>query len=199
MYTLPTSVQTKDGNTYHIVNNGDYRVVLECFKACNDNELSEDEKALACLLIFYDNIDNYDDLRPLSSNDINDLITFMFDFFNCGQKSIGANKHIKLIDWEQDEQMIVSAINNVAHTEVRALEYLHWWTFMGYYLSVGESVLSTVVSIRDKTARGKKLEKYEKEFKQNNPEYFMIKQEMTKEEKEFDDYIMSMWNSGKGD
>ena len=199
MYTLPTSVKTKDGNTYHIVNNGDYRVVLECFKACNDSELSEDEKALACLLIFYDNIDNYDDLRPLSSNDLNDLITFMFDFFNCGQKSIGANKNRKLIDWEQDEQMIVSAINNVAHTEVRALEYLHWWTFMGYYLSVGESVLSTVVSIRDKTARGKKLEKYEKEFKQNNPEYFMIKQEMTKEEKEFDDYIMSMWNSGKGD
>ena len=53
MYSLPTSVQTKDGRTYHITNNGDYRVVLECFTACNDMELSgEDEQILASLLIF---------------------------------------------------------------------------------------------------------------------------------------------------
>lgn len=158
MYSLPTSVQTKDGRTYHITNNGDYRVVLECFTACNDMELSgEDEQILASLLIFYNEFTDFDDVVSTDSETLTELAKFMFDFFNCGQPEdrLGATRHKKLIDWQDDEMLIVSAINNVAHTEIRSLEYLHWWTFMGYYLAIGESVLSTVVGIRDKISRGK--------------------------------------------
>ena len=197
MYSLPTSVQTKDGNIFHITNNGDYRVVLECFVACGDMELtSEDEQVLACLLIFYNEFNDFDDLMNISTETITELVQFMFSFFNCGKKDgeIGANRHKKLIDWEQDEQIITAAINNVAHTEVRALDYLHWWTFMGHYLSVGESVLSTVVSIRDKITRGKKLEDYEKEFKRDNPEYFVWNSK-SREDIEAEEFIKSVWKS----
>ena len=98
----------------------------------------------------------------------------MFDFFNCGRsQSIGKKMNHKLIDWEQDSQIICSAINKVANKEVRAEPYIHWWTFMGYYSAVGESLLSTIVSIRDKIVRGKKLEKHERIFRQENPEYFI--------------------------
>ena len=197
MYRLPTSVTTKDGRIFHITNNGDFRVVLECFTACNDMELeSEDEQVLASLLIFYNEFKDFDDVASLDRDTTVELVQFMFNFFNCGQpeERVGANKHKKLIDWDQDELLISSAINNVAHTEIRALDYLHWWTFMGYYLAIGESVLSTVVSIRNKIMSGKKLEDYEKEFKRDNPEYF-IWNNKTRADLEADDFIKSIWNT----
>ena len=81
----------------------------------------------------------------------------------------------------------------MAQTEIRSEPYLHWFTFMGYYISIGESVLATVVSIRDKKHKGKKLEKHEKEFVKNNPQYF-IERQTDKEKQEADDLFNSVWN-----
>ena len=65
---------------------------------------------------------------------------------------------------------------------------MHWWTFISYYMGIGEGGLATVVSIRDKIIKGKKLEKYEKEFKQHNPQYFKWREAVkTEEEKENDE------------
>ena len=89
--------------------------------------------------------------------------------------------------------MICAAVNTVAHMEIRSIPYLHWWTFVGYYMSVGQSVLSTVVSIRDKIKHGKKLEKWEQEFRRDNPTYFNRKQ--SEEDKAVEEYIKNLWNS----
>ena len=46
---------------------------------------------------------------------------------------------------------------------------MHWWTFLGYFESVdNESLWSFILSIRQKRAKGKKLEKYEQEFYSKN-------------------------------
>ena len=196
MYSLPTTITITNGKQYAITNDGDYRIILQCFEAIGDAELSEDERVLASLLIFYNEFNSFDDLLELTNEEMNELITSMFNFFNCNQpEGVGHNAGRKLIDWQQDEHIIVSAINNVAHTEVRSLDYLHWFTFMGYYLSVGESVLSTVVSIRDKIIHGKKLEDFERKFKQNNPQYFNW-QSKTADEIAMDEYVKSLWNKG---
>ena len=65
---------------------------------------------------------------------------------------------------------------------------------MGYYLAIGECPLSTVVSIRDKLVRGKKLEKWEREFQLNNPDYFKWDFKSV-EEKEAESLIRELWNS----
>ena len=53
--------------------------------------------------------------------------------------------------------------------EVRAVPYLHWWTFLGYFQSIDRDDLwGLVLTIRQKKAMGKKLEKYEKEFLVSN-------------------------------
>ena len=88
----------------------------------------------------------------------------------------------KQIDWDQDWNMIVSEVNKVANTEVRATDYLHWWTFIGYFNAIGEGQLSFVVSIRDKLRKGKKLEKYEKEFYRQNRATVEFKKKFTQEE-----------------
>ena len=70
----------------------------------------------------------------------------------------------RLLDWRQDAALIAADVNRVAGCEVRALPYLHWWTFLACFNAIGEGQLSTVVGIRDKLRRGKKLEPWEQEY-----------------------------------
>lgn len=145
---------------------------------------------------FYEDINSIDDINILDVDTIRELVEKMYNFFNCGQTSVGAKQDHKVVDWEKDAQMIASAINTVARTEIRAVEYCHWWTFMGYYLAIGECAFSTVVSIRHKLKTHKKLEQYEKEFKRDNPELF-IWDDASVEQKQADDLLRELWNKNK--
>ena len=194
MYEIPKEIEIND-KKFKIRHDGDYRVILDCFNALNDDELSDKEKVLTSLIIFYADINGIEDLDKLG--DIELAVSKMYDFFNCGEKeSSGAKSNSKLIDWELDSQLISSAINKVANMEIRAIEYLHWWTFMGYYMAIGESPLSNIVGIRSKIAKGKKLEKHEKEFKQQNPQYFSF-DTRTVEQKDAEELARQLWNNGK--
>ena len=192
MYELPTTVTIND-TIYTIRNNGDYRMVLDCFQVLNDVSLSEEERIIACLLIFYEDFNDIENVLSLEETVIQSLLDNAFIFFNCGQEKAAGETKYKTIDWETDAQLISSAVNNVAGKEIRAESYLHWWTFMGYFNAVGESALSTVVGIRSKIAKGKKLEKYEQEFRRENPQYFTWDMRTLKQ-KEEDELLNQLWN-----
>ena len=195
MYELPTTIDIGD-KVCQIRDNGDYRMVLDCFIVLQDLELADNyERVLSALIIFYEDLDIDTALR-LSEDEIQIRVKKMYEFFECGQDNTYANKQdYKLMDWKQDAQLVVSAINNVAGKEVRAEEYLHWWTFMGYYMSIGESAFSTIVSIRYKIITGKKLEKHERDFKNENPQYFIWNHKSI-EEQEAEQYVRNLWNQG---
>lgn len=195
MYELPTTIDIGD-KVCQIRDNGDYRMVLDCFIVLQDLELADNyERILSALIIFYEDLDIDTALR-LSEDEIQERVKKMYEFFECGQDTTYANKNdYKLMDWKQDAQLVVSAINNVAGKEVREEEYLHWWTFMGYYMSIGESAFSTIVSIRYKIITGKKLEKHERDFKNENPQYFIWNHKSI-EEQEAEQYIRNLWNQG---
>ena len=197
MYELPITV-TVSGIEHPIRNNADYRLILDIIAACQDDDLSRQEQTVTALILFYEELNDIQDIFDLFE-DANVAADEMLFFIGLNDKKIGYTLPHKIIDWEADELLIVSAINNVAGTEIRALDYLHWWTFIGYYMAVGESSLSTVVGIRDKIARGKKLENYEKEFKQRNPEYFMIKQPKTIEQKDLEEELDRLWHKKGGE
>ena len=198
MYSIPTSISVGK-QSYHIRNDGDFRMVLDCFAVLDDVELTKEQRILSCLLMFYDlgetdeeclyNLEQVEDIETLAKE--------MMWFFNGGSdNTTGAVSHHRLIDWEQDSQLVCSAINKVAGKEIRAEKFVHWWTFLAYYMAVGEGPLATVVSIRDKIVKGKKLEKYEQEFRRENPHYFMWDSQSI-EEREENAYIMSLWNADK--
>ncbi len=88
----------------------------------------------------------------------------------------------RLIDWEQDQGMIVADVNKVAGCEIRALPFVHWWTFLAWFGAIGEGQLSTVVSIRDKRRQGKKLEGWEKEYYQQHKAEVDLRPHYTAEE-----------------
>lgn len=87
-------------------------------------------------------------------------------FISYGEQTGKASP--KLFDWHQDSQIIVGEVNKVAGTEIREIPYLHWWTFLSYFYGIGEGQLSTIISIRDKLRRGKKLEKWEQDYYREN-------------------------------
>lgn len=193
MYNIPTSV-TVNGKEYAIRNNGDYRVILDCFLALGDAELDVKEKLLSALIIFYNAFNSVEDINEV--DDIEDFVTEMYNFFNCGSMSMGTKNSSKLVDWELDEQLIASAINKVCGFEIRSAPYVHWWTFMGYYTAIGECPLSTIIHIRDKITKGEKLEKHERKFRQDNPQYFAWNTRSV-EQTEADKLVRELWNNGE--
>ena len=196
MYELPIAINIQD-KVYAIRNNGDYRMVLDCFNALNDVELSETERIITSLFIFYSDFEGIEDVLYLDEDILLTLVNKMFDFMNCGSSDSPAKPmEFKTIDWDGDSQLICSAVNNVANTEIRSVKYCHWWTFMGYFCAIGESPLSTVVGIRTKIAKGKKLEKYETEFRRDNPQYF-VWDARTLKQKEDDALLKQLWNQGE--
>ena len=193
MYDLPTSIFIED-TEYKIRDAGDFRVVLDCFSALGDIEMGEDFRILASLIIFYEDFDE-DTIFGLDEDMIVPLVKEMLKFFNCGQEDNSNTPSPKLIDWEQDSQIIMAAVNKVAGKEVRLEPYVHWWTFVGYYMSIGESVLSTVVSIRQKILKGEKLEKWEQKYRAENPRYFTWNSKSI-EDQELDELVKELWNNG---
>lgn len=188
MYDLPTSVEIS-GVEYDIREKGDFRIILSAFAVLNDTELTKDERLMCALLVFYD-VDGMDDI--IGMPDVEEATNKMFNFMNLGQPEKSGPQY-KLIDWEGDTNIIISAINNVAGKEVRAESYVHWWTFMGYFMAIGESTFATVVSIRSKILKDKKLEKWERQFRADNPQYFEWNHK-TAEDIEAEQWLDSVWN-----
>ncbi|MBP3888156.1 MAG: hypothetical protein J6F30_11045 [Cellulosilyticum sp.] len=192
MYELPTEIIVKD-IPYQIRNRGDYRMILDVFSVLEDDELEQNERVISALMIFYENFNELEDVLACG-DDLEELVKQMYNFFNGDKvKANEVKKARKLLDWEGDSALISAAINHVSGKEIRSEPYIHWWTFLSYYMSVGESVLSTVISIRDKTANGKKLEKWEQDYKRDNPQYFRWKYK-TVDEIDAENWLKSVWN-----
>ena len=61
---------------------------------------------------------------------------------------------------------------------------MHWWSFLGLFNEVGDGLYSQVMSIRAKKAKGKKLDKYEREFYITHRELIDLKPKLTAEEEQ---------------
>lgn len=167
----------------------DYRDILTILVASNDPDLKESEKAVVALTIFYK------DIAFINDSNMQEAITKMNRFIDCGEDGLeNAPTSIRLFDWEQDEQIIFSAVNKVAGHEVRNDNYLHWWTFIAYYTEIGEGTFATIVSIRDKRAKGKRLDGFEKSFYQQNRSKVDLKKRYSKEQMEEMDRINKKFN-----
>jgi hypothetical protein len=179
-YGLPTSV-TVGGADYEI--RSDYRAILDICTALSDLELTEAERAYVALDIFYPSFEE------MPQDDYQEAVERCFWFINCGNDE-PKGKQPKLVDWEQDFQYIVAPINRVMGAEIRGLDYLHWWTFISAYYEIGgDCTLAQIVRIRDQKARGKTLDKQDREWYRRNRNLVDFKTTYT----EADTELMKEW------
>lgn len=169
---LPKSL-TVNGIDYLI--RTDFRDILKIICAFNDPELEPGEKVYICFCILYKDFEN------LPQTDYEEAFKIAREFIDHGIKDDRPSPRI--MDWEQDENLIFPAINKVAGFEVRAAEYIHWWTFTGYYMEIPpEGAYSTILSMRAKKSKHKKLEKWEQEYWNANKSICVLKPKLTAEE-----------------
>ena len=169
---LPRTISV-NGVDYEI--RTDFRDIIKIIIAFNDPELEDKEKAFVCLFILYEDFDAI----PKQEYEAAYKAALAFIDYGVGED----DKHRpRTVDWEQDEKILFPDINKVAGYEVRTAEYVHWWTFVGYFLAVTEGLSSTVISLRGKKAKGKKLEKHEREFWNANKSICLLREKLTEEE-----------------
>ena len=157
-YDLPSSL-TVGGRVYAIRTG--WRAVMDIFAAMNDQDLEDMGKQIALLTILYPEHDS------IPAEDIPEAIARACEFLDCGQRPDSEHRP-RLIDWEQDAALIMPAVNAVAGKDVRCDPNLHWWTFFGMFMNVEGGLFGNVLHIRQKKAKGKKLEKQEEEFYREN-------------------------------
>lgn len=158
----------------------DYRCVLDCFLALTDSDLDDANKALEVIDILY--------INEIAPENYREALEKAFWFINGGQEE-SKKKSPQLVSWTQDFNYIASAISKVVGQDIRGMDYLHWWTFLSAYLGIGDCFFAQVVAIRDKKARGKGLDKIDKEFYRRNQEAIDIKKPLTDAEKQ----ILEEW------
>lgn len=173
-YDLPTSAEI-GGAVYRI--RSDFRAVLDVISVMGDYGISDDERTLVILSIFFEDFDE------MPVGDFQEAVDYVQWFVSGGSEPPKVRKP-KLMDWEQDFPLIVAPVNRVAGCEVRSLEYLHWWTFLAYYREIGDCLFAQVVSIRKKKSKGKKLDQSEKRFYEENRDLVDFKIELTASERE---------------
>lgn len=181
IWELPTSAEI-NGRTYAI--NSDFRAVLDVLMILGDSEITDTERGADALFIFYP------EFEQIPYADLEQARDYMQWFIGGGdiitQKSKG-----KLADWKQDFPLIIAPINRVLGFEARQCDYLHWWTFLSAYNEIGDCLFAQVVSIRSKKRKGKKLEKWEKDFYNEHRGMIDFHVEETQQEKELFDYWFS--------
>ena len=182
LWQLPQTVELA-GQNYPIYS--DFRDILEIIGYLDDLSLPEFIRWDIALHLFYK--------TPVPESLTGQALEKMADFIRCGaQETPGP----KLLDWQQDASMIISDVNKVAGQELRAVAYLHWWTFLGWFHAIGQGQLSTVVAIRDKLRRGKKLETWEQEFYRQNKEKVRLQPKLSAQEQAEKDRLCKLLDGG---
>ena len=159
------------GKTYTLCT--DFRNILEIFSYLQDESYPEFLRWRIALALFYE--------EDVAEEDFLEAAEYFRQFVCCGQEE-NQNPGPQLLNWEQDAQIIVSDVNKVAGREIRALPYVHWWTFMSWFHGIGEGNLATLVSIRDKLRRGKKLEVHEQEYYRRNKNQVVMRKKYSASE-----------------
>lgn len=157
--------------TYHL--HTDYREILKIFSCLQDESYPEFLRWYMALALFFE--------EEIPDADYPEAAEYFRWFVNCGQEE-PKDPGPQLLSWEQDAQDIVADVNKVAGQEIRALPYLHWWTFLGWFRGIGEGNLATLVSVRDKVRRGKKLEGWEQEYYRRNKSRVNLRKKYSAEE-----------------
>ena len=187
-WEFPTSLNI-GGVDYEI--RTDYRAVLDLLAALSDPDLKDENEQIT----------SYIQTRVMLEIMFPDCDSIPVEYLQEAWDKVQAfvdmgisddSKKPKTMDWEQDAPILIPAINRVLNREIRAEKYIHWWTFLGAYMEIGESLFSNVVHIRQKKAKKQKLEKWEQDFYKENKaliDFKKVESRSTEEKEMLRDYF----------
>lgn len=184
-WDLPTRL-TVGGKAYEV--NADFRDMLDIIgwlEGAEGEDLLPEERWYIAMALFYR------DFAAMPLTDHPAAARALADFL-AGGREPDAAPGPRLLDWQQDAPMIVAGVNRAAGCEVRALPFLHWWSFLAWFSAIGDGPLATVVAIRDKLRRGKKLEAWEMSYYRAHRSKVDLRPARSKAEQEEHDRLLAL-------
>ena len=179
---LPSSVKI-DGTEYEI--NSDFRTSVLFSLLMEDDNLSEEEKVLQALNLYY----------PVVPDNSEKAIEKIKWFYSCGKldnpignrKSKTSNK--KVFDFEVDANYIYSAFMSQYNIDLQDIEELHWWKFKALLEGLKEdNKLSKIIEYRSVDLSKIKDKEQRKFYKDMQKQYSLNKE--SKEELK----LLEEWN-----
>lgn len=165
-YNLPLSLRVR-GVDYEI--REDFRPALDILSAFSDDSLTDGQKIQAAVeILFWPIIPPEEHLQEAFEKAV--------WFLDCGIEQDDTIRP-RTMDWEQDAAIIFPAVNKVAGFDTRSPVLTHWWTFYGWFMEIDDGLFSQVLAIRQKRAKGKRLDKWEQEFLKDNEKLCNLKDE----------------------
>ena len=179
---LPSSVKI-DGTEYEI--NSDFRTSVLFSLLMEDDNLSEEEKVLQALNLYY----------PVIPDNLEEAIEQIKWFYSCGKldNPIGNKKaraiSKKVFDFEVDANYIYSAFMSQYNIDLQDIEQLHWWKFKALLEGLKEdNKLSKIIEYRSVDLSKIKDKEQRKFYKDMQKQYSLNKE--SKEELK----LLEEWN-----
>ena len=127
---VPESVEI-DGIEYEI--RTDFRISILFEMMMQDEELSNEEKLLKALELYY----------PIIPNNVEEAIEKIKWFYRCGKDIVKSNnkshgESVKIYDYEYDDDYIYSAFLSQYNIDLQDIKHLHWWKFKAMFKSLNE-------------------------------------------------------------
>lgn len=176
-YTLPKAFKI-GGKEYAI--RYDFRPILDICSAMEDPELDAREKAWVACEIFYP------DFAQIPAEHLTEAVEKCYWFIGGGAENPKQRGPV-LVSWEKDVKHIIAPINRVLGFEIRDVPEngLHWWTFLSAYMEIGDCTFAQIVRMRSLLAKGKKLEKHDREWYRANAHLVNMPVRLSQAEREF--------------
>lgn len=187
---LPTSFEI-DGEVYKF--NSDFRISIIFALLLQDPKLTEEEKGLNALTLFY----------PVIPPNIGEATNKIMWFYSQGEvkannKKVRQGKRIfkrnnnRAYDFEVDSNLIFSAFMQDYNINL-SKDKLHWWEFMALFNSLRESnEIVKIMNYRTIDVNSIEDKKERKMYKQLQ-DYYSLENVITAEEKEHLEAKMKEW------
>lgn len=134
--------------------NYDFRTCLKILLAFEDENLTEYEKTIVAISLFYKDI----------PKNVEEAVEKMIDFLNMGEKNKSSENEYRTYSLEKDSQYIYSGIQKTHNIDLNLEENMHFWKFMNLFMELDENCFfSQLVYLRKQKQKGK-LTDYEKEL-----------------------------------
>ncbi|MBY6878670.1 bacteriophage Gp15 family protein [Clostridium botulinum] len=127
---VPTTIEIED-EEYEI--NSNFRVSILFELLMQDNSISEENKIIQALQLYY----------PVIPPNINLAVDKMLWFYRCGKdiipsKGTGKGKSTQIYNFGYDDDYIYSAFLDQYRIDLQDIEYLHWWKFKAMFKALRE-------------------------------------------------------------
>lgn len=179
---LPSSVKI-NSTEYEI--NSDFRTSVLFSLLMEDDSLSEEDKVLQALNLYY----------PVIPDNLEEAIEQIKWFYSCGKldKPIGNKKaktsNKKIFDFEVDANYIYSAFMSQYNIDLQDIEQLHWWKFKALLEGLKEdNKLSKIIEYRTMDL-SKIKDKEQRKFYKDMQKQYSLKKENAEELK-----LLEEWN-----